>query len=55
MTEVEGLTKLTDELYKYMPTEIICNDALMMSGIDTKLTLKKSSENGNLSPRTVVF
>ncbi|MDE7206892.1 MAG: DNA mismatch repair protein MutS, partial [Lachnospiraceae bacterium] len=25
--EVEGLTKLTDELYKYMPTEIICNDA----------------------------
>mgnify|MGYP002510428525 FL=1 len=36
MTEVEGLTKLTDELYKYMPTEIICNDALMMSGIDTK-------------------
>ena len=31
MTEVEGLTKLTDELYKYMPTEIICNDALMMS------------------------
>ena len=34
MTEVEGLSKLTDELYKYMPTEIICNDALMMSGID---------------------
>ncbi len=34
MTEVEGLTKMTDELYKYMPTEIICNDALMMSGLD---------------------
>ncbi len=34
MTEVEGLAKLTDELYKYMPIEIICNDALMMSGID---------------------
>ena len=34
MTEVEGLAKLTDELYKYMPTEIICNDAFLMSGID---------------------
>lgn len=36
MTEVDGLSKLMDELYKYMPTEIICNDALMMSGIDVE-------------------
>lgn len=34
MTEAEGLSKLTDELYKYTPTEIICNDAFMMSGFD---------------------
>ncbi len=34
MTEAEGLLKLTDELYKYTPTEIICNDAFMMSGFD---------------------
>ncbi len=34
MTEVDSLAKLTDELYKYMPTEIICNDAFLMSGFD---------------------
>ena len=34
MTEVESLAKLQDELYKYMPTEIICNDAFVMSGYD---------------------
>lgn len=34
MTEVEGLQKLQDEIYKYVPTEIICNDAFMMSGFD---------------------
>jgi DNA mismatch repair protein MutS len=34
MTEVDGLSKLMDELYKYMPTEIICNDAFIMSGFD---------------------
>ena len=34
MTEVEGLVKLQDEIYKYMPTEIICNDAFVMSGYD---------------------
>jgi DNA mismatch repair protein MutS len=36
MTEVEGLSKLMDELYKYMPTEIICNDAFIMSGFDVE-------------------
>ena len=34
MTEVDTLAKLTDELYKYMPSEIICNDAFIMSGFD---------------------
>ena len=32
MTEVEDSSKLLDELYKFMPSEIICNDAFMMSG-----------------------
>ena len=36
MTEVEGLAKLQDEIYKYMPTEIIWNDAFVMSGYDIK-------------------
>ncbi|MBQ2406395.1 MAG: DNA mismatch repair protein MutS [Lachnospiraceae bacterium] len=35
MTEVDNIPKLRDEIYKYMPTEIICNDAFMMSEIDT--------------------
>ncbi len=34
MTEADGISKLTDELYKYMPTEIICNDTFLMSGFD---------------------
>ena len=34
MTEIENISKLMDEIYKYMPTEIICNDAFIMSGFD---------------------
>ena len=33
-TEVEGARKLTDEIYKYMPSEIICNEAFTVSGFD---------------------
>jgi DNA mismatch repair protein MutS len=36
MTEVEGLAKLMDELYKYMPSEIICNEGFVMSGFDVE-------------------
>ncbi len=36
VTEVETLKKLMDELMKYSPTEIICNDALLLSGIDVE-------------------
>lgn len=36
LTEVEDSRKLLDEIHKYMPSEIICNEAFMMSGIDTK-------------------
>lgn len=34
LTEVEDNRKLLDEINKYMPSEIICNDALIVSGID---------------------
>lgn len=34
LTEVEDDKKLMDEISRYMPSEIICNDALLVSGID---------------------
>jgi len=34
LTEVEDKKKLTDEVNKYMPSEIICNDAFLVSGVD---------------------
>ena len=34
VTEVDTLRRLTDELYKFSPREIICNEALFMSGMD---------------------
>ena len=34
VTEVSSLRTLNDEIAKYMPSELICNDALSMSGID---------------------
>ena len=33
-TEVDTGRKLLDEIYKYTPAEIICNDAFLVSGID---------------------
>ncbi|MBR0378835.1 MAG: DNA mismatch repair protein MutS [Lachnospiraceae bacterium] len=34
LTEVDKTSKLTDEIYKLSPSEIICNEPLMMSGLD---------------------
>ena len=34
VTEVEDIRKLMDELMKYEPSEIICNDAFLVSGVD---------------------
>ncbi len=34
LTEVEDLRKLNDELMKYEPAEIICNEAFLVSGFD---------------------
>lgn len=36
LTEVDDLKKLTDEIMKYQPKEIICNDAFLVSGMDTE-------------------
>ena len=33
-TELDSQTKLMDELYKFMPSEIVCNEAFYMSGLD---------------------
>ena len=40
VTEVENERKLLDEIYKFYPAEIICNDAFGVSGIDA-LDLKE--------------
>ena len=34
VTEIDNSTKLRDEIYKFMPSEIICNEAFYMSGMD---------------------
>ena len=34
LTEVSDIKNLTDEVFKYMPSEIICNETFYMSGID---------------------
>lgn len=36
LTEVEDLKKLMDEVMKYQPSELICNDAFLVSGIDVE-------------------
>lgn len=34
LTEAEDTRRLLDEINKYMPSEIICNDAFLVSGVD---------------------
>lgn len=34
VTEIPDSSKLTDEIYRFSPSEIICNEAFYMSGID---------------------
>ena len=34
VTEVEGERNLLDEIHKFAPSEIICNEAFYMSSID---------------------
>lgn len=34
LTQIDGINKLADEISKYEPTEIICNEAFLLSGYD---------------------
>ena len=36
MTETEGDRKVYDEIIRYSPSEIICNDSFMLSGLDLR-------------------
>lgn len=36
VTEVTSAQNLLDEIYKFTPSEIICNEAFMFSGVDTE-------------------
>ena len=36
MTETEGDRKIYDEIIRYSPSEIICNESFMLSGLDLK-------------------
>lgn len=40
VTETDQIHKLMDEIYKYSPKEIICNEAFLLSGVDLE-ELKK--------------
>ncbi len=48
VTEVDNARKLMDEVYKWSPSEIICNDTFFVSGID--IDALKSINNLVLSP-----
>ena len=48
VTEVDNERKLRDEIYKWSPSEIICNDSFFVSGIDIEAL--KSYNNLVLSP-----
>ncbi len=48
VTEVDSNRKLMDEIYKWSPTEIICNDTFFVSGIN--IDALKSNTNIALSP-----
>ena len=36
LTEIGSVRKLTDEIYRYAPKEIVCNEAFLLSGIETE-------------------
>ena len=52
LTEVDTLGKLLDEVNKYMPAEIICNDSFYISGADlTDMTERLGIAISALEPR----
>lgn len=52
LTEVDSMGKLLDEINKFSPAEIICNDSLYISGIDlTELCDRLHISISSLDPR----
>ncbi|MCI8797077.1 MAG: DNA mismatch repair protein MutS [Dorea sp.] len=41
VTELSDTEKLFDEIYKFMPSELICNESFYMSGMDLELLKEK--------------
>ena len=41
VSEISDSEKLFDEIYRYMPSELICNEAFYMSGMDLDLLKEK--------------
>ncbi len=41
VTELTEAEKLFDEIYKFMPSELVCNEAFYMSGMDLELLKEK--------------
>lgn len=41
VTEIDGIEKLQDEICRFMPSELICNEAFYMSGMDLKWLKEK--------------
>ena len=54
LTEVDRQRKLLDEINKFMPAEIICNDALLVSGIDLE-DLRSRLHIARFFPGSLVF
>jgi DNA mismatch repair protein MutS len=48
VTEIDETRKLMDEIYKWSPSEIICNDTFLVSGVDIEAL--KSIYNISISP-----
>ena len=54
VTEINTEEKLFDEIYKLMPSELICNEAFFMSGMDME-DLKEPAWNYHLLTGSMVF
>ena len=55
VTEVENERALLDEISKFSPSEIICNEAFYMSGADLGRSAQPVSDGGVFSGRTLFF
>ena len=52
VTQISGNRKILDEIQRYNPSEIVCNDAFLISGIDiTDLRERLGIAVGRLDPR----